>query len=178
MLVIVATGCAFGATNVATKLVGDNLDVSHLPNAAAWAVAGLGMGVAATIVNMTAFQRRAATTVVPASTAVQTFLPIMLEPFFLREHWSSAVLDGAPLAAGLGLALVGVILVAGSSEVSELVAGATRDGSLAEEADRADRDEHQPDQGDQGGRERREPGVDPAAEAEEPRSRAFAREHP
>jgi drug/metabolite transporter (DMT)-like permease len=178
MLVIVATGCAFGATNVATKLVGDNLDLSHLSNAAAWAAAGLGMGIAATIVNMTAFQRRAATTVVPASTAVQTFLPILLEPFFLREDWSSAVLDGAPLAAGLALALVGVILVAGSSEVSELVAGAATDGSPPQEADRADPGEREPDQRDQGGRERREPGVDPAAEPEEPRSRAFAREHP
>jgi drug/metabolite transporter (DMT)-like permease len=177
MLVIVATGCGFGATNVATKLVGDNLDLSHLANAAAWAAAALAIGVAATIVNMTAFQRRAATTVVPVSTAVQTFLPIVLEPFFLREHWGSAALDGVPLAAGLGLALAGVVLVAGSTEVGELVATAATDGSVLQEADRADHDEREPDDRDECGSKRREPGVDPAAETEEPRTRSLARKH-
>jgi hypothetical protein len=177
MLVIVATGCAFGATNVATKLVGDNLDLRHLSNAAAWAVAALAMGVAATIVNMTAFQRRAATTVVPVSTAVQTFLPIVLEPFFLHEHWSSAVLDGLPLGVGLALALGGVVLVAGSSEVSELVATAATDGSLAQEPETASHDQGQPHDRDERGSKGREPRVDPATEAKEPGSRAFAREH-
>ena len=177
MLVIVATGCAFGATNVATKLVGDNLDLRHLPNAAAWAMAALAMGVAATIVNMTAFQRRAATTVVPVSTAVQTFLPIVLEPFFLHEHWSSAALDGLPLGVGLALALGGVVLVAGSSEVSELVATAATDGSLAQEPDGARDEQDEAHDRDERGGKGREPSVDPAAEAEEPGSRTFAREH-
>lgn len=177
-LVILATGCGFGATNVATKLVGDNLDVRHLPNAAAWAVAALGMGIAATIVNMTAFQRRPATTVVPASTAVQTFLPVVLEPFFLREHWSSAALDGLPLAAGLGLALVGVVLVAGSAEVSELVATAATDGSLPQETDRADRDQNEADDRDERGCEGREPGVDSSAQAKEPGAGTLAGKHP
>ena len=177
MLVIVATGCGFGATNVATKLVGDNLDLSHLANAAAWAAAALAMGVAATIVNMTAFQRRAATTVVPVSTALQTFLPIVLEPFFLREHWGSATLDGVPLAAGLGLALAGVVLVAGSAEVSELVATAATDGSVPHEADRADHHQGEPDERDERGGKRREPRVDPGTETKEPRTRALARKH-
>jgi len=57
------------------------------------------MGTTATLVGMTAFQRLAATTVVPVSTSVQTFLPIVLEPVFLRERWASANLDGAPIAA-------------------------------------------------------------------------------
>ena len=93
MLAIVAAGCGFGATNVATKLFGDDVDSSAITaNAIAGARVGVGMGVAATIVNMTAFQRRAATAVVPISTSVQTFLPIVLEPFFLREHWGSAAL--------------------------------------------------------------------------------------
>ena len=111
MLVVVATGCAFGATNVATKLLGDNVDLGHWANAVVWGLAGLAMGVAATLVNMTAFQRRSATTVVPVSTAVQTFLPILLEPFFLHEHWGSAIYDGAPVAAGLVTALIGIVLL-------------------------------------------------------------------
>jgi hypothetical protein len=160
---------------VATKLVGDNLDLRHLPNAAVWAVAALAMGIAATIVNMTAFQRRAATTVVPVSTAVQTFLPIVLEPFFLREQWGSAAYDGLPLAAGLGLALAGVILIAGSAEVSDLVATAATGGSPQQEPGGADRDQGEADDRDEDGRKRPEPGVDPAANAEEPGTGSFAR---
>ena len=124
MLTIVAAGCGFGATNVATKLLGDDFNVGHYGKAAAWGIVGLGMGVAATVTNMTAFQRRAATTVVPVSTAVQTFLPIVLEPLFLRERWGTAVFDGVPMIAGLLLALLGSVLIAGSSAVSGLIAEA------------------------------------------------------
>src|SRR5207302_3641627 len=112
------------ATNVATKLMSDDLGLGEVGNAALWAVAGLALGVVATVTGMTAFQRRKATMVVPVSTAVQTFLPIVLEPFFLRERWASAAFDGAPIAAGLLLALAGTVLLARTRAVSELVAGA------------------------------------------------------
>jgi drug/metabolite transporter (DMT)-like permease len=124
MLAIVATGCAFGATNVATKLLGDDFNDGVYVQAIGWGAAALAIGVAATLVNMTAFQRRAATTVVPVSTAVQTFLPIVLEPFFLVEHWTSAGHHGLPIAAGLAVALAGVVLLAGSPAVSDLIAEA------------------------------------------------------
>jgi hypothetical protein len=74
---------------------------------------------------MTAFQRRRATTVVPVSTAVQTFLPIVLEPFFLREHWTSAKFGGAPIGIGLLIALVGTVVVSRTRAVSELSAAAS-----------------------------------------------------
>jgi hypothetical protein len=73
---------------------------------------------------MTAFQRRAATTVVPISTSVQTFLPIVLEPLFLREHWGSVDYYGAPIAAGLLIALAGNVLISGTRAVSEVIADA------------------------------------------------------
>lgn len=120
---ILASGCGFAATNVATKLVGDDIG-SHLSKAAIWAVVGLAMGVAATITGMTAFQRSPATTVVPLSTAVQTFLPIVVEPLFLREHWGSAIFDGVPLVSGLLLALVGCVLLSRTRAVSQLLADA------------------------------------------------------
>jgi drug/metabolite transporter (DMT)-like permease len=122
MLAIVASGCGFGATNIATKLMSD--DVGHLANAAAWAVVGLFMGVAATITGMTAFQRRRATTVVPVSTAVQTFLPIVLEPLFLREQWSGAEFLGLPIVVGLLLALVGTVAVSRNEGLGRLASGA------------------------------------------------------
>jgi drug/metabolite transporter (DMT)-like permease len=124
MLTIVAAGCGFGATNVATKLLGDDFSAGQYGNAAAWGLAALAMGVLATLVNMTAFQRRPATRVVPISTAVQTFLPIVLEPFFLVEHWGSAAVDGVPVAVGLGVALAGIVLLSGSHAVSDMIAEA------------------------------------------------------
>jgi drug/metabolite transporter (DMT)-like permease len=126
MLAIVASGCGFGATNIATKLMGDDAGAGHYGNAAAWAAAGLFMGVAATITGMTAFQRRRATTVVPVSTSVQTFLPIVLEPFFLREHWSAAEFGGAPIVAGLLLALAGTVVVSRNEGLGRLAAGSTK----------------------------------------------------
>jgi drug/metabolite transporter (DMT)-like permease len=124
MLMIIAAGCGLGATNVATKLLGDDFNAGHYGYAAVWGIVGLGMGVAATLTNMTAFQRRAATTVVPVSTAVQTFLPIVLEPLFLRERWGTAEYGGVPLITGLVVALIGSVLIAGSPAVSELIADA------------------------------------------------------
>ena len=124
MLAILAAGCGFAATNVATKLVGDDFDLGHAANVVSWGAVVVVMGVVATLTNMTAFQRREATTVVPISTSVQTFLPILLEPLFLREHWGSATHDGIPIVAGLVLALAGNVLLAGTRAVSDLIADA------------------------------------------------------
>jgi hypothetical protein len=123
MLVMVASGTGFAATNVATKLLSDDVGAGSFASAAGWAAVGLLVAIAATVTGMTAFQRRRATIVVPLTTAVQTFLPIVLEPFFLRERWASARFDGAPIAAGLFVALVGTILLARTRAVSTLAAG-------------------------------------------------------
>ena len=119
---IVASGAGFAASNVATKLLSDDIGNGHYWIAAGWGVAGIVSGVAATITGMTAFQRRPATTVVPVSTAVQTFLPIVLEPFFLREAWSTAKYDGVPIAAGMLVALAGTLIVSRTRAVAELSA--------------------------------------------------------
>jgi drug/metabolite transporter (DMT)-like permease len=123
---IVASGAGFAASNVATKLLSDDIGSGHYVVAATWAAVGLITGIAATITGMTAFQRRRATTVVPVSTAVQTFLPIVLEPFFLREHWTSAKFGGAPIGIGLLIALIGTIVVSRTRAVSELSAATQR----------------------------------------------------
>jgi drug/metabolite transporter (DMT)-like permease len=119
---IVASGAGFAASNVATKLLSDDIGNGHYWIAAGWAAAGLVSGVAATITGMTAFQRRPATTVVPVSTAVQTFLPIVLEPFFLREPWTTAKYDGVPIAAGMLIALVGTVIISRTRAVADLSA--------------------------------------------------------
>jgi uncharacterized membrane protein len=72
---------------------------------------------------MTALQRAPATTVIPISTAVQTFLPVALEPLFLEESFRDASLEGVPLVVGLVVMLVGVVVLARSRPVSEIAAG-------------------------------------------------------
>lgn len=122
-LVIAACGLGFTAANIATKLLGDDVGLRHYPNAVAWGGIALAAGIAATITNMTAFQRTPATIVVPVTTAAQTFLPIVFEPLFLRERWGSA-LDGILTGSGLIVAAIGVFLVSRTGAVSRLAASA------------------------------------------------------
>jgi len=125
VLTMIASGTGFAAANIATKLMSDDAGLRHWLNAATWGAVALGAGIAATITGMTAFQRVPATVVVPVTTAIQTFLPILLEPLFLREKWSSTSLDGAVLAVGLAVALAGTVAVARAPAVGEVVATAT-----------------------------------------------------
>ena len=123
---MLASGLGFAATNVATKLMSDDVGLGHYANAAAWAAFAVADGIAATLAAMTAFQRARATVVVPVTTALQAFLPIAMEPLFLREDWSGATLDGVPLAAGVAIAVAGTAVIACTSAVSALMAAATR----------------------------------------------------
>jgi uncharacterized membrane protein len=92
--------------------------------AAIWAVVALAIGAVATVTGMTAFQQGKATMVVPVSTAVQIFAPILVEPLFLREHWSSANAAGLPIVAGVLTALGGCVLVTRARASSRLAAAA------------------------------------------------------
>jgi drug/metabolite transporter (DMT)-like permease len=121
--VIVASALAYGASNIATKLVSDGIDQG------AWVVVGVWLAVTAVIAvvglttEMTALQRRPATFVVPVSFAIQTFLPIAFEPIYLTERWGSAAVDGIPLIVGLALVALGAIAVARTRAVSALAVG-------------------------------------------------------
>ena len=59
---------------------------------------------------------------VPVSFAIQTFLPVVLEPIYLTERWGTAALDGVPLIAGLLLIAIGAVAVSRTRAVSALVA--------------------------------------------------------
>jgi drug/metabolite transporter (DMT)-like permease len=123
---VLGSACGFAATNVALKLMADDLANSHWPQAIAWLVVAAAAGFGATVTGMTALQRAAATTVIPISTAVQTFLPVALEPLFLRESFRDASLEGVPLIVGLVVMLVGVVVLARCEPVSAMAAGSTR----------------------------------------------------
>ena len=124
-VVLVACGLGFAATNITVKLLGDDIGLGHWPNAVAWAVVAAVDGVAATLTNMSAFQVLPATVVVPVSTAVQTFLPIALEPMFLRERPPSAP-EAVALAGGLALSLAGTVQLARTQAVSGVVGSSSR----------------------------------------------------
>lgn len=123
LLNAVASGIGFAATNIAIKLMADDIPLRHDVEAALWLGASAVGGIVATLTQMTALQVLAATTVVPLTFAVQTFLPIALEPLFLREQLSTAPYDGIPLLAGLLVVLAGSLIVARSPAVSALAAG-------------------------------------------------------
>lgn len=121
MLAIVGSALAFAAGNIATKLMADDFNNDHWQSASAWLAITIVTGVAAIVLEMTALQRAKATTVVPVSFAIQTFLPIALEPLFLRERLATAELYGAPLVMGIVLLLVGTLAVSRTRAVTELV---------------------------------------------------------
>ena len=125
-LVMIASGTGFAATNIATKLMSDDVGQRSWLFAVAWAAIAVALGIVATLTGMTAFQRSATTVVVPVTSAVQTFLPIALEPLFLRERFGSSALDGAPIAVGLLVTAVGTLLVSRTRAVSGLLAAAAR----------------------------------------------------
>ncbi len=120
---VLGSGCGFAATNVAMKLMADDFGNDHFPQAAAWLAVAAVAGFGATVTGMTALQRAPATTVIPISTAVQTFLPVALEPLFLAESFRRADLEGLPLLVGLVVMLVGIVVLARTRAVSSLAAG-------------------------------------------------------
>jgi drug/metabolite transporter (DMT)-like permease len=123
MTAVLGSACGFAATNVAMKLMADDFGGEHFLQAGAWLVVAAGVGFGATVTGMTALQRARATTVIPISTAVQTFLPVALEPLFLRESFRSASLEGIPLLVGIGVMAVGIVMLARTRHVSTLAAG-------------------------------------------------------
>jgi drug/metabolite transporter (DMT)-like permease len=122
-LLAIASGVGFAGTNIATKLASDDIGRSHWVTAAGWGVTVIALGVCATLTSMSAIQRAAATMVVPVSTAVQTFLPVVLEPLFLHEHYRSFWTQLLPVAAGVVIAVGGVALVGRDRAVSKLATG-------------------------------------------------------
>jgi drug/metabolite transporter (DMT)-like permease len=123
MTAVLGSACGFAATNVAMKLMADDIAHGQWGRAVAWVTVAALVGFGATVTAMTALQRAPATTVIPISTAVQTFLPVALEPLFLEESFRSADLEGMPLLVGMVVMLVGIVVLARTRHVSAIAAG-------------------------------------------------------
>jgi drug/metabolite transporter (DMT)-like permease len=120
---VLGSACGFAATNVAMKLMADDFGNDHFLQAASWLAVAALAGFGATVTGMTALQRERATIVIPISTAVQTFLPVALEPLFLVESFRDASLEGVPLLVGIAVMLVGIVMLARTKPVSALAGG-------------------------------------------------------
>src|ERR1700712_113981 len=123
MTAVLGSACGFAATNVAMKLMADDIGHDQWVRAVIWLTVAALAGFGATVTGMTAPQRGPATTVIPISTAVQTFLPVALEPLFLEESFRDASLEGIPLLVGLVVMLVGIVVLARTRHVSAIAAG-------------------------------------------------------
>jgi hypothetical protein len=113
-ITMIGAGLAFGWSAVATKLASDDLSHGHLATAAAWGLstaAASGVGV---LSEMSALQSRPAIQVAPVVFVTQTVVPLMIAPLLLGEHFSDTPLGGVPLAASLGLLVVGAAMLARS----------------------------------------------------------------
>ncbi|MBV9213084.1 MAG: hypothetical protein JOZ25_05495 [Actinobacteria bacterium] len=119
---ILGSALGFAAGNIATKLMSDDFNGAHVTSAVIWLAVTAVTGIAAILLEMTALQRTRATTVVPVSFAIQTFLPIVLEPLFLSERWSTANFYGVPMVGGMALIFIGTIAVSRTRAVARMVA--------------------------------------------------------
>ena len=114
----VSTGVAFAFGDIATKLFGDGMNGARFGLAAFWLVAVGVSAVVATLTLMTAFQRAQVKRVVPLAFAVETTLPIVLAPLLLRNNGGLGGTDLIPIALGLLLVVAGIMVLAGSDQVS------------------------------------------------------------
>jgi hypothetical protein len=73
---------------------------------------------------MSALQRRAATRVAPVMFAVQVLVPVVLAPLIFDEAWHDTPLGGAVLVGSIALAVVGIVLLAGSRAVGVVLESA------------------------------------------------------
>jgi drug/metabolite transporter (DMT)-like permease len=125
MAVIVGSALGFGTSSIAIKLLSDGVNKGHYIVAGIWLAVVVAASGAAILSEMSALQLRPATIVVPISFAVQTFVPIVLAPLFLKEHWSGVDAVGGPLLGGLALILFASVTIARRPAVGRLFAGAS-----------------------------------------------------
>jgi drug/metabolite transporter (DMT)-like permease len=118
---IVGAGFGYAWTAIASKLLTDELSTGALLIAIVWLASAAASEGLALLSEMSALQSRPATRVAPVMFAVQVIVPVILAPLIFEEKWSTTPLDGGALVAFILLALVGVVLLAGSRAVAAVL---------------------------------------------------------
>jgi hypothetical protein len=127
-LLVVGAGAADGLAAFVTKIVSEELDSGSLVLAGAWAVAA-GVGVLVGLLSeSSALQRAAATRVAPTVLVLQIAIPVAMAPIVGGESWAETPLGGGVLVGSLVLLSAGVLLLAGSRAVSDVLAEEPAEG--------------------------------------------------
>jgi hypothetical protein len=120
-LAVVSAGFGYAWTAISSKLLTDELAAGTLIVAIVWLASAAASEGLALLSEMSALQKRPATRVAPVMFAVQVIVPVILAPLIFGEKWSTTPLDGGALVAFILLALVGVVLLAGSRAVGAVL---------------------------------------------------------
>jgi drug/metabolite transporter (DMT)-like permease len=121
-LLVVGAGAADGLAAFVTKIVSEELESGTLALAGVWAVAA-GIGVVVGLLSeSSALQRAPATRVAPIVLVLQIAIPVAMAPIVGGESWAGTPLGGAVLVGALVLLCVGVVLLAGSKAVGDVLA--------------------------------------------------------
>jgi drug/metabolite transporter (DMT)-like permease len=120
-LLAVGAGLSYAFVGLATKFATDDFTNGRLLGLLFWlalTLLGVGFGM---VTEMSAFQRRPATRVVPVVLTAQAVVPVLLAPILASEHWSSDPLARLGLAGSLALVVVGAMRLGRSTTVAVVV---------------------------------------------------------
>jgi drug/metabolite transporter (DMT)-like permease len=120
-IAVVSAGFGYAWTAIASKLLTDELAAGAVLVAGAWLATAAASEGLALLSEMSALQHRPATRVAPVMFAVQVMVPVILAPLIFMEKWSTTPGDGVALVGFMLVALVGVILLAGSRAVAAVL---------------------------------------------------------
>lgn len=127
-IAVVSAGFGYAWTAIASKLLTDELAAGTVLVAGAWLATAAASEGLALLSEMSALQNRPATKVAPVMFAVQVMVPVILAPLIFMEKWSTTPGGGIALVAFMLVALVGVVLLAGSKAVATVLESAHREG--------------------------------------------------
>jgi multidrug transporter EmrE-like cation transporter len=117
-LLTASTGVAFAWGDLATKLFGDGINGGRSVVAILWLTAVGASAVVGTLTLMTAFQEAEVKRVVPGAFAVEATLPVVLAPLLLQHNGGFTADDLVPIAFGMALVVAGILVLAGSRQMS------------------------------------------------------------
>ncbi|UTI63728.1 hypothetical protein NBH00_20585 [Paraconexibacter antarcticus] len=126
-VLVVAAGCAFTVTAIASDLLATALGDGRWGAAVAWVALCAPVAALGTLDEMGAMQRLAVARVAVPIFVVQTALPVALAPMLVGEHWGPTPGGGAGLLAALATCTAGAGWLARSPAVDAIV-GATHAG--------------------------------------------------
>lgn len=121
-LLIVGAGAADGFAAFVTKIVSEELESGSLLLGAIWGVGAALAVLVGLLSESSALQRAAATRVAPIVLVLQIAIPVVMAPIVGGESWAATPLGGGVLVFALALLCLGVVVLASSPAVTEVLA--------------------------------------------------------